>query len=322
MKKSHSYLTKKDMDQPRSLLEQFAAPSKRYRPWPFLALNDEYPEGSGERRITEILENMARVGYGGVFLHARPGLITEYLSDRWFEVIRHCIAECRRLGIVSGLYDENSYPSGFAGGHVPAMSPQTAIKYVTPKFGQLPALPPQDALAIYRVEGGVPIQKMKIEELTQGSEWCAFVMERMEPLAWHGDFAYTSLLDPQTTKTFLETTHDRYRSELSDEDWSLCAAMFTDEPHLASDSHASYGRGQQFSPLVQGYWSRSTRESFTTFPSGSAPGNHRIRHCNTCITNATNKMWPTCSTLIYASILTPSTIRIFARYSTKGWEMA
>jgi hypothetical protein len=27
-----------------------------------------------------LLENLARVGYGGVFLHPRPGLITEYLS--------------------------------------------------------------------------------------------------------------------------------------------------------------------------------------------------------------------------------------------------
>ena len=92
-------------------LAGFSNPSNSFRPWPFFVLNDEYETGPGEKRLTELLENLARVGYGGVFLHPRPGLITEYLSPRWFEIIRHCIAECRRLGLVPALYDENSYPS-------------------------------------------------------------------------------------------------------------------------------------------------------------------------------------------------------------------
>ena len=35
--------------------------------------------------------------------------------------------EGKRLGILVNIYDENSYPSGFAGGHVPARAPDTAV---------------------------------------------------------------------------------------------------------------------------------------------------------------------------------------------------
>lgn len=239
-----------------SALSEFTNPPNEFRPWPLFVLNDEYLPGAGEARLTELLENMARVGYGGIFLHPRPGLITEYLSPRWFEIIRHCIAECRRLGMVPALYDENSYPSGFAGGHVPALAPQTTARYLLPKFGTLPEKPPADALAVYRAKDRIPVEQLAPEALPEGSAWLAFVLERMEPMAWHGEFPYTSLLDPVTTEKFLETTYDRYRDELGEEDWKSCAAIFTDEPHLPADSHGPWGRGLHFSRLLQAEFAR------------------------------------------------------------------
>jgi hypothetical protein len=238
------------------LLSGFADPPNEFRPWPLFVLNDEYLPGSGERRLTELLENLARVGYGGVFLHPRPGLITEYLSPRWFEIIRHCLAECRRLGMVPALYDEHSYPSGFAGGHVPALAPQTGVGYVIPKFGKLPEEPPSAALGVYRMKDGAPAELMSADALPAGAAWCAFVLDRMEPMPWHGGFSYTSLLDPQTTELFLQTTYERYREELSEADWKSCAAMFTDEPHLPADSHGPWGRGLHCSRLLQAEFAR------------------------------------------------------------------
>jgi len=231
-------------------LPEFVNPPNEFRPWPLFVLNDEYLPGSGEARLTELLENLARVGYGGVFLHPRPGLITEYLSPRWFEVIRHCITECRRLGLVPALYDENSYPSGFAGGHVPALAPETVVQYVIPKFGTLPEAPPADAVALYRTEKNIPVERMPAPSLPAGSSWCAFVFEAMAPMPWHGGFAYTSLLDPKTAEIFLQTTYQRYRDELGEKDWKSCAAIFTDEPHLPADSHGPWGKGQHCSPLL------------------------------------------------------------------------
>jgi hypothetical protein len=48
----------------------------------------------------------------------QSGFITEYLSARWFELMRRVVKEFLRLGLVPYLYDENYYPSGLAGGHV------------------------------------------------------------------------------------------------------------------------------------------------------------------------------------------------------------
>lgn len=238
------------MSMPTATLSGFANPPNEFRPWPLFVLNDEYLPGSGEARLTELLENLARVGYGGVFLHPRPGLITEYLSPRWFEIIRHCIGECRRLGLVPALYDENSYPSGFAGGHVPALAPETVVQYLIPKFGTLPEEPPKEAIAVYRTEKKIPVELVTRESLPKNSTWCAFVFETMTPMPWHGGFSYTSLLNPKTTKIFLQTTYQRYRYELGEKDWKSCAAFFTDEPHLPADSHGPWGKGQHCSPLV------------------------------------------------------------------------
>jgi hypothetical protein len=64
--------------------------------------------------------------------------MTEYLSARWFELMRRVVKEFLRLGLVPYLYDENSYPSGLAGGHVPARVPDARSRYVGAIFGEGP----------------------------------------------------------------------------------------------------------------------------------------------------------------------------------------
>jgi hypothetical protein len=109
-----------------ALLPTSRSPPAEYGPAPLLVFNDEHEGEAGEACIARMLEGHRRVGYGGVFLHPRPGLMTEYLSARWFELMRHAVEECLRLGLVPCLYDENSYPSGFAGGHVPGRVSETS----------------------------------------------------------------------------------------------------------------------------------------------------------------------------------------------------
>jgi len=56
--------------------EQFADQGKEYRPASFWALNDKLDE----TRLEEQIEAFKEAGFGGFFLHARPGLDTECLS--------------------------------------------------------------------------------------------------------------------------------------------------------------------------------------------------------------------------------------------------
>ena len=48
-------------------------------------------------------------------MHARGGLKTEYLSERWFDCIRACVEESKKVNMNAWSYDENGWPSGFAG---------------------------------------------------------------------------------------------------------------------------------------------------------------------------------------------------------------
>ncbi len=78
-----------------------------------------------EAQIDQQLKDFKAGGMGGVFIHPRPGLITEYLSDEWFSLCKYTVEKGKALGMDVWLYDENSYPSGFAGGHVPAQMPES-----------------------------------------------------------------------------------------------------------------------------------------------------------------------------------------------------
>ena len=58
-------------------------------------------------------------------MHPRPGLMTPYLSEDWFRLWKVALKEAERLDMNVWIYDENSYPSGFAGGHVPELMPES-----------------------------------------------------------------------------------------------------------------------------------------------------------------------------------------------------
>jgi len=50
------------------------------------------------RRTTEVLEQFKARGVGGVFVHPRCGLVTEYLSKEYLDQWEWTLQECRRLG--------------------------------------------------------------------------------------------------------------------------------------------------------------------------------------------------------------------------------
>ena len=87
---------------------------KDYRSIPFYSLNDELEEG----RLREQIRFMHKQGIGGFFLHARGGLETEYLSEEWFRLMEAAVDEAKKLGMDVWFYDENGWPSGFAGGEL------------------------------------------------------------------------------------------------------------------------------------------------------------------------------------------------------------
>ena len=94
--------------------EKFRNPPKEYTLAPFWFWNDSLEEDS----IAFQLEEMYKKGVYECIIHARKGLEVEYLSDKWFDRIRFAAAYARKKGMKLWIYDEDNWPSGYAGGRV------------------------------------------------------------------------------------------------------------------------------------------------------------------------------------------------------------
>ncbi len=125
----------------------FTAPPRQYATAPLWVWNDMLTE----EQIRGTMRDLAGQKVMQVFVHPRPGLMTPYLSDEWFRLWNIALDEAEKLDMNVWIYDENSYPSGFAGGHVPELMPESRGRgLVFRDDKQVPKIEP-DTVAIYRV---------------------------------------------------------------------------------------------------------------------------------------------------------------------------
>jgi len=221
------------------LREKFADPASEYRSMPLWVWNDELDWPRLKQQLAEFQEQ----GMGGVFVHPRPGLMTEYLGKDWFRLWKLSVDEGKRLGIFVNIYDENSYPAGFAGGHVPSQAPDTAAQYVAAELGADPRglnLTGTTTVAAFAVEttaAGKVRSATRIlprGELPAGKSLLVFRLKRASGNPWTGGFPYVDLTNPQTAPIFLRTTYEAYRKRFGDEFGKTIRWAFDDEAHIAT----------------------------------------------------------------------------------------
>ena len=94
--------------------ELFRRPTAEYRGAPFWAWNCDLKDDLLRREI-EVMRDM---GMGGFHMHTRSGMSIKYLSDEFMDKVRLCVEEARKNHMLAWLYDEDKWPSGFAGGYV------------------------------------------------------------------------------------------------------------------------------------------------------------------------------------------------------------
>ena len=94
--------------------ELFKNPTREYRGTPFWSWNCKLEEKELLRQIEELKE----MGFGGFHMHCRAGMSTEYLSDEFMKLIKACVKKAKKEDMLAWLYDEDRWPSGFAGGIV------------------------------------------------------------------------------------------------------------------------------------------------------------------------------------------------------------
>ena len=94
--------------------ELFENPTSEYRGAPFWSWNSQLDKDE----LLEQIEIFKEMGLGGFHMHVRTGLVTPYLSDEYMDIIKGCVEKAKEENMLSWLYDEDRWPSGFAGGLV------------------------------------------------------------------------------------------------------------------------------------------------------------------------------------------------------------
>ncbi len=222
----------------------FKDPPNQFRSAPLWVWNDLITKD----QIDQQLNDFKTAGIGGVFIHPRPGLITEYLSDEWFSLCNYTVQKGIEIGLDVWLYDENSYPSGFAGGHVPAEMPESYNKGGGLKLEIFKKLPENaDSFFLILKKQGqnfIDITDKLDEEKNKEGDYYLYTKKYYEKLGWHGGFSYVDLLHEGVTEKFIELTMTGYKNAFGKEFGKTVPGIFTDEPNIVSPG------GLRWTPLL------------------------------------------------------------------------
>ena len=211
------------------MLNEFKNPSNQYRPIPFWSWNDKLDKEELRFQIQEMKE--ARVG--GYFMHARSGLKTPYLSDEWFDCIKAGIEAAKETGLHAWSYDEEGWPSGFAGGIVPEMSPDYHAKFISPdKVKSMAEVEKDQVLACYVLNE----ETLQYEMLDMAQDYVCKEKEIILAIRRHTNPYYIDTLNKRAVDAFLQVTHQEYYNRFGEDFGKYMHGFFTDEPRLTCDN--------------------------------------------------------------------------------------
>ena len=198
------------------LTEQISKHSIEYGSIPFWSWNDKLDPAELRRQI----RNMHGLEMRGFFMHARGGLKTDYMSDEWFECVEACIDEAKKLGMEAWSYDENGWPSGFAGGKV-LEDPDSHAVYVYAKLFESFPDESESLLAVYaRDAKGIPV--LTDEPVAGCGSYLAIYVGT--------DGSYIDAMRGDIVDKFIEYTHEEYKRRIGSEFGKTMPGFFTDEP--------------------------------------------------------------------------------------------
>ena len=224
--------------------ELFRDPPSEYRGAPFWAFNDLLTEEELRRQIG-IFDEM---GLGGFHMHVRTGLKNTYLDDKYMDLVRACVDEAKKRGMLAYLYDEDRWPSGAAGGLVTKDERWRARCLLFTNRLHADSHSSNDSrseggrsgkgkvLACYdvRLDGDgrlTSYRRIGEEDEAEGEKWYA-LLEVHQPSSWYNDQTYVDTLNPDAIRRFTEVTHDAYKKAVGEEFDKTVPSIFTDEPQF------------------------------------------------------------------------------------------
>ncbi|MEP6746153.1 MAG: glycosyl hydrolase [Bacteroidota bacterium] len=225
--------------------QQFLQPGKQFGSAPLWVWNTKVTR----EIIDSMLTGFKQQSFGGVFVHPRPGLITPYLSDEWLSLWKYAMEKAKALDLDIWIYDENSYPSGFAGGHVPAEMPASYNQAQMLSMQKVNSLPDSNQYFIALEKQNNGSLKLITGKTKTGitGDYLLFKKVFYYKSAWFGGFSYVDLMVPGVTEKFIDITMRKgYETIVGNEFGKTVKGIFSDEPNIESWD----GKSIRWTPLL------------------------------------------------------------------------
>jgi hypothetical protein len=166
------------------------------------------------------------------------------MSDEFMALIKACVEHGKEKEMISWLYDEDRWPSGFAGGLVTKFPEfrQRRLEWVSAKSqlkGRDPIL-----LACFDIkldENGC-LESYKLigeDDEVEGVRRMAYLACNIAIPRFNNQ-CYVDTLNKKAVEKFIEVTHEVYARELQDEFGKSIPSIFTDEPQFRKKGTLSF----------------------------------------------------------------------------------
>jgi hypothetical protein len=208
-------------------MKVFMNPGVDYRSAPFYALNDLLDTTELIRQI----HGFKTGGFGGSFLHSRGGLLTEYMGHDWWEAMDAAVKTSKQIGLKAWFYDEDKWPSGFAGGKIPLMNEEF------------------HARCLSRIDKNERI-KENVQVLLEDNQFKYFVHKASMGNSWFNGTAYVDLLNQEMVKAFIDSAYAPYLNRFKDEIGKTVPGIFTDEPQVSPRVSGGREGSVSYSPIL------------------------------------------------------------------------
>ena len=220
--------------------ECFEMPGSEYRGAPFWAWN----AGLDREELAEQIAIFQEMGFGGFHMHVRQGMEIPYLSEEFMEAVRYCTDEAKKRGMKACLYDEDRWPSGYAGGFI-----TEHIRY-RQRFLRMTKKDMESTEVSERArEEGIPyfvgaydISINEYGEMTGyrrvernepgANKWYFFICTQPGGEPRYNLQSYVDVLSKEAIDAFIQRTYDAYEKKVGDEFGGTIPAIFTDEPSV------------------------------------------------------------------------------------------
>jgi len=228
----------------------FLNPPAKYRGAPFWSWNCEL----NTEQIVKQIEYFKEMGMGGFHIHARIGLDTPYLGEQFMDAVKVSVAKAKHEGLLVYLYDEDRWPSGFAGGLVTQEESYRGRHLILkPRYGDTRVYDPERSsdektlLLSYdiQLDNGYLTSWRILNEGEEGANVWDLYLELRPKIPWFNYESYVDVMNPEAIKRFIETTHEAYYREIGEEFGTVVPSIFTDEAQLTRSTNLGFAEAKE-----------------------------------------------------------------------------